>query len=249
MYIWMMLAAFIVMLTAFNLSPRNDLPRQLQTPLAEAAITKFLVQHDAAVKYAQHQLLRYHDNPSENSGLTAGTITGCNSEGGGSLCNYLPIGFKYEENLYYSSIYCLNSSEYTKHTNPETGAVSLVKTKNEGVEAVSDCNANSRNAIYLITFGRIPERWKNPSTNRILGEYYGAMHKKIAVGTSCGIVVPKKGDDETRNPLNSDYVIEGIDVQNVSIPPYFLNNDANFNRKCTPEVGGQFPCIIYVTAL
>ncbi len=249
MYIWMMLAVFIVMLTAFNLSPRSDLQRQQQTPLAEASITKFLVQHDAAVKYAQHQLSQYHNNPSENSGLTAGTITGCNAEGVGSLCNYLPIGFKYEENLYYSSVYCLNSAEYTTQTDPATGAVTSSKTKNEGVEAVADCNANSHHAVYLITFGRIPERWKNATTNRILGEYYGAMHSKIAVGSSCGIVVPKKGDDEVRNPLNSDYVIEGIDVQNASIPPYFLDNDANFRSKCTPEVGGQFPCIIYVTAL
>ena len=75
------------------------------------------------------------------------------------------------------------------------------------------------------------------------------MHTKVAVGSSCGIVVPKSVEDDERNPLNIDYVIEGIDVQNNSIPPYFLSNDAKFKAKCDLEIGGSFPCIIYVTAL
>ena len=105
MYIWMMLAAFIVMLAAFNLSPRSDLHSQQQTPLAEAAITKFLVQHDAAIRYAKKTLALKHDNPSAYAGLSEGAISGCNEENNGDLCGFLPVGFKYEENLYYSKVY------------------------------------------------------------------------------------------------------------------------------------------------
>lgn len=272
MYIWMMLAAFIVMLAAFNLSPRADLQRQQQMPLAEASITKFLVQHDAAVKYTKSKLAAYHSNPTENAGLSAGMLSGCNDENNGDLCNFLPIGYKYEENLYYSGIYCVNAAEYTNTYNPETGETTSNKTKNEGVEAATTCNG-SASVVYVITFGRVPERWKNASTHRILGEYFNAMHSKIAVGSSCGIVVPKSGLNDIegggilveeiteengveilkksggRNPLDSDYVIAGIDVQNASIPSYFLNNDSKFNSKCDKEIGGEFPCIIYVTAI
>lgn len=249
MYIWMMLAAFIVMLAAFNLSPRSDLRTQQQAPLAEAAITKFLVQHEAAIKYTKRKLEQNHDNPSEHPGISAGTISGCNNENTGDLCDYLPIGFQYEENLYYSTVYCLNSAEYTNTVNPETGEITRTQIKQEGVETVSNCNDVGHNSLYVITYGRVPQRWKNVSTNRILADYYTAMHTKVAVGSSCGIVVPKSVEDDERNPLNSDYVIEGIDVQNNSIPPYFLSNDSKFKEKCDLEIGGNFPCIIYVTAL
>lgn len=245
----MMLAAFIVMLAAFNLSPRSDLHSQQQTPLAEAAITKFLIQHDAAIRYAKKTLALKHDNPSAYAGLSEGAISGCNEENNGDLCGFLPVGFKYEENLYYSKVYCLNSAEYTTTTNPDTGEVTTSKTKQEGIEKVDDCNDVGHNSLYIISYGRIPQRWKNVSTNRILGNFYTAMHSKVAVGSSCGIVVPKTIENDKRNPLDSDYVIEGIDVRNNSIPPYFLENDAEFQAKCDTDLGGDFPCIIYVTAL
>lgn len=251
MYVWMILATFIVMLAAFNLSPRADLQRQQDMPLAEAAITKFLVQHDAAIKYAKSQLALKHNNPTSSYGITAGDITVCNSANVGTLCPYLPTGFKYEDNLYFSTIYCLNAKTYK-----DDGTVDKV----EGVEAVdsSQCNDNGHNAIYVITYGRVPQRWKNVSTNRILPDFYNAMHTRIATGASCGIVVPKSATEdrknlagESRNRLNSDFVIEGIDVQNTSIPPYFLKKDEGFKSKCLNgnKVNSTFPCIIYVSQM
>ena len=59
MFVWMILATFIVMLLTFNLSPRTDMQYQQETPLAEAAVTKFLVQHDAAVNYVKKVLRSY----------------------------------------------------------------------------------------------------------------------------------------------------------------------------------------------
>ena len=239
MYIWMMLAAFIVMLATFNLSPRSDLQSKHQVPLAEASITKFLIQHDAAVRHAKY-------NKALKS-LNHGLLTGCNDSNQGQMCKYFPVGFNYEENLYYSGIYCLNSAVYSTTTNPDTGDITKTIETQEGVNEAS-CNATSGSEVYVISYGRVPQRWKNVSSNRILGDYYTAMHSRIAVGASCGIVVPKKGDDEKRNPLGSEYVIEGIDVQNESIPKYLLD-DSEFNEVCTKEVDGEFPCIIYVTAL
>lgn len=255
MYIWMILATFIVMLAAFNLSPRADLQRQQDTPLAEAAITKFLVQHDAAVKYAKAQLLLKHNNPSSSYGITSGAISVCNASGTGKLCEFLPIGYKYEEKLYYSTIYCLNAETYKKDESGKT-----VLDKHEGVEAVTNCNDSGHNAIYVITYGRVPQRWKNVSTNRILPDYYNAMHNRVAVGASCGIVVPKEEGDnrvnsngKPRNRLESDFVIEGVDTQNTSIPPYFLENDKTFKTQCLSsdgkKINSTYPCIIFVNQL
>jgi len=264
MYIWMMLATFIVVLAAFNLSPRADLQKQQQTPMAEAAITKFLVQHDAAVKYAKAQLERYYADPENYAGLSAGLITGCQKETLtddeteetttteiGALCNFLPIGFKYEENSYYSTVYCLNGAKYENVMDEETGEVTQNIVQQEGITSVAGCNDTANNAIYAVTYGRVPERWKNVSTHKVLAEFYNAMHSKVAIGSSCGIVVPKSQGENSRNVLNSNFVIQGIDVRNSSIPSYIYTYDNNFRSKCMSgnSLNSAFPCIIYVTAL
>ena len=264
MYVWMILATFMVMLMAFNLSPRNDAHQQINMPLAEGAITKFLVQHDAAVKYVKHVLALRHNEPENpsNTGLAVNNheITGCSS-GSGNLCNLLPIGFQYEQNLYNSTYYCLNAAEYNYNTetveDPTTGETTTVttrvQTKLEGIESGNSCNETIKdgktNSIYVITYGRVPERWKNVSSNKILGDYYNAMHKSVAVGSPCGIVRPKLSGNDDRNTMNSDFIVEGIDVKNNSIPPYFIQNDTGFKEKCLSGSGvnPNFPCIIYVT--
>ena len=267
MYIWMVLATFIVILAAYNLSPRADLMSQQQTPMAESAITKFLVQHDAAVKYAKYQYEQYYNNP-ETGGIAPGEISGCtretateiNEEGEteeteiaqGALCNFLPIGYKYEENTYYSTIYCLNAAEYEEVTNEETEETSLeVKTVAGQTQDASFCNDPDHHAVYLVTYGRVPERWKNVSTRKVLAEFHNAMHSKVAVGSSCGLIVPKTHTDLQRNNLDSDFVIQGIDVRNQSIPSYIYKHDVTFQEQCMNgnELNSQFPCIIYVTAL
>ncbi len=267
MYIWMVLATFIVMLAAYNLSPRADLMSQQQTPMAEAAITKFLVQHDAAVKYAKAKYEEFYKNP-ETGGIAPGPIDGCKREKTvdvdedgneveketttGDLCKFLPIGYKYEEKTYYSTIYCLNASEYEPVTDEETGEVTLNQTVVAGQTSDPEfCNDPDHNAVYLVTYGRIPERWKNVSTRKVLAEFYNAMHSKVAVGSSCGLIVPKTHTDLERNNLDSDFVIQGIDVRNQSIPSYIYKHDTTFQQQCMQgnELNSQFPCIIYVTAL
>lgn len=260
----MILATFMVMLMAFNLSPRNDAHYQMNVPLAEGAITKFLVQHDAAVKYVQHTLALKHNNPTDPAytglNLNNHEITGCSS-GSGNMCNFLPIGFKYEENLYHSTYYCLNAAEYTYQTeevvDENTGETSTkttrTQTKLEGIESGNSCNHTildgKTNSIYVITYGRVPERWKNVSSNKILGDYYNAMHRQVAVGSTCGIVRPKLSGSDDRNTMKSNFIVEGISIKNNSIPPYFINNDEGFKEKCLSGSGvnQNFPCIIYVT--
>ena len=51
MYIWVVLATFIAILYGFNLSVRSDMRQIYVEPQAEAAVTKIVIQHKAAVKY------------------------------------------------------------------------------------------------------------------------------------------------------------------------------------------------------
>ena len=48
MYIWVVLATFIVALAAFNLPVRPDMRNVYVSPQAEAVITKLYLQHKAA---------------------------------------------------------------------------------------------------------------------------------------------------------------------------------------------------------
>lgn len=263
----MVIAVFIVMLASFNLAPRADFKTQQQKPLAEAAITKFLVQHRAAVRCTTENLIKVTDKgDGDDSAADAvptqkgeNKISGCNSSKEGNLCNYLPIGYKFNENEFYSKLYCLNENVYSQGTgNTRT------LTKVAGLEPAR-CRNIDYTVRYVITFGRIPERWKNVSTNKILGDFFTALHNQIPAGASCGIVEPKQTAENyykeiskdsnnvdiifDHNPLNSEYVIEGVDVFNKSIPKYFLDNDAEFKSKCSLTVDGQFPCLIYITQL
>lgn len=258
MYVWMVIAVFIVMMASFNLAPRADFKTQQQEPLAEASITKFLVQHRAAVKYAKEQFIKQINGSSISLSSGANNITVCNSSKQGNLCPYLPIGYQYNQNEFYTKVYCLNENVYTEGTNRKR-----TRTKIAGTEPAS-CKNTGSSVRYVISFGRVPERWKNVSTNKILGDFFLALHNQVPAGASCGIIVPKQNASNyytettkdsgnvditlSHNPLDSAYVIEGVDVYNKSIPKYFLD-DHDFTSKCTLTVDGKYPCLIYVTQM
>lgn len=256
MYVWMVIAMFVVMMAAFNLAPRADFKEQQQRPLAEAAITKFLVQHRAAVNYTKDQINKNYNNTIDlQQGRNSLHI--CNSDGG-ELCNYLPTGYKYNEQEYFSDVYCLTATTYNAD-----GTVTI-----GGKEAAS-CSDSLTSTRYVITYGRVPERWKNVSTNKILGDFFLALRQQIPAGASCGIVGKKQTAENyylettvdsqgmthilNHNPLNSSYVIEGIDVHDVSIPAYFLKDyTSDFHANCqksgdTTKLNPAYPCLIYIT--
>ncbi|MDR1026498.1 MAG: hypothetical protein LBL47_03770, partial [Lactobacillus sp.] len=53
MYIWMVIAAFIAMLYAFNLSYRADIREVMVAPRAESTIDKIVLQQKAGEAYMQ----------------------------------------------------------------------------------------------------------------------------------------------------------------------------------------------------
>ena len=255
----MVIALFVVMLASFNLAPRADLKTQQQEPLAEATITEFLVQHRAATKYAKEQFIKQSKGGTISLSSGGNSISICNASKQGNLCPYLPIGYKHNENQFYSKVYCLNENEYS-----DGDGKNRTRTKIAGTSPASCKNVGS-SVRYVISYGRVPERWKNVSTNKILGDFFLALHNQVPAGASCGIIVPKQaasnyytekikdsGDVEIvfdHNPLDSAYVIDGVDVYNASIPKYFLDNDSEFKSKCTLAVDGKYPCVIYITQM
>ncbi len=248
MYVWMLLATFIVALASFNLAPRADTRVKQLEPLAEAAVTKFAIQHDAAVQYAKKQKIAH--------ALAQGEINKSEFE------DYLPLGFIWKQGEYTSKIYCLNRGEYADKTN-EDGSIVLNENGYPVRETVlypaiaesGNCNDVDISGNYVITYGKVPERWKNLVTQTVLGDYLNAMKRKIALGSGCGILAPRRSGEDKTNILNSDYILVGLNAFNNSVPPYVLENDNNFRNRCGLGTSdSNFPkdgnyCIVYVTAL
>ena len=240
----MVIAVFIVMLASLNLAPRADFKSVQQKPLAEATIGKFLIQHKAALKYAQAKIKDQKNGGTVTFAPGENELTICNASGEGNLCGYFPVGYKYNQNEFYSKVYCLNSNRY--HVNDDG---SRTRTKVAGKDP-ANCTDAGNVQRYLITFGRVPERWKNVSTNKILGDFFLALKSQVPVGSSCGIVNKRQGDvDDKTNPLESEYIIQGNNVNNASIPEYFLEYDDDFTNNCDKEMSMDHPCLIEISNL
>ena len=56
MYVWVVLAVFIVALHCFNLSVRSDMRSIYVEPQAESSITKIIMQHRAAREYLTYEI-------------------------------------------------------------------------------------------------------------------------------------------------------------------------------------------------
>ncbi len=224
MYIWMILATFMVMLAAYNLSPRADIAHIQNAPRAEATATKFLYQHKAAEKFTKDQI-------TEETVATGGIDIS-------SLVYYLPIGFKYDEDSYASVLYCLNPE-----TKDAEGNITLAG------QTTGECIQGNKKVRYVITFGQVPDKWKNVATNKVLGDFYKALRSRIPVSMACGIVT-NATPGQKNNKMESTYVIEGVDaIVNASIPPYFITTDATFSEKCLKDGELSDPCLICVTNL
>ena len=102
MYIWVVLATFIAILYGFKLSVRSDMRQIYVEPQAEAAVSKIVIQHKAAVKYIG-------DLVSDKKPYNAGEISTNVFEA------YLPAGYN-STGTYTTIMYCLDKNDKTLST-------------------------------------------------------------------------------------------------------------------------------------
>ena len=230
MYIWMILATFIVMLATYNLSPRTDIAHVQIAPQAEATIAKFLYQHKAAEKYTKNLI-------ENNETIPAGEkLRVCNEDREGDLCDYLPLGFKYDEDSYFSYIYCMIPAKKTTagwENNASAGQYENC--------AIGNVSKNR----YVVTYGKVPIKWKNVATGKVRGDFYKAMRSRIPVSMACGLIT-RSVSTQTNNPLHSAYVVEGISKElNASIPNSATTTE-DFKKDCMSE-DELLPCLVCVS--
>lgn len=215
MYIWVVLATFMLALYSFNLSHRADMKDLYVLPQAQPFISRVTIQHHAALAYI------IDHTPNGDNGLT--NITYVNGELQESdLKDYLPYSFVKEDN-FYSQVYCLNSAD--------SDLSSL---------SVGGCDdPDSEN--FLVTFACVPRRWINVRTNRPSGDLIKVLRNNPSSDLEMGFV-EELGNAEfssSENKYGADYAIRSKDMDIVPIPKFITDTvlpgtdvETSFSEKC-----------------
>lgn len=233
MYVWVLLATFMAMLYAYNLSTREDMRTLYTVPQAESVVSKIVVQHRAAQKYIKdHQ-------PPENGNTVVSYYPGQISID--SLQYYLPYGFK-RNSEYTSLIYCLDK-------NSANLGAAVAGCSGSGVSCCSKPEA----ITYLVTFGCIPSRWRNLFTGKPDVDLLKAIETVVGIGTDFGYAdksdVSRWSATET---IKSTMAIRGREVTYTSIPQYIISNELSgagsksFKNVCVNNKNCPY-CLIYMT--
>ena len=233
MYTWMLLATFIAILYAFNLSTREDMSTLYSVPQAESVVAKIVTQHQAAQSYIKDHM------PPENGNTVVSYYPG--QVDIDDLEYYLPYGFDKTEE-FITLIYCVDKDS--------TNLSSAVAGCSGGG---ASCCSNAKSITYLVTFGCIPSRWRNLISGKPDGNLLKAIENTVGLGTDFGYAdqadASQWGPEET---VKSTMAIKGREVVYTSIPQYIISNELNgvgsksFNRMCVNNNNCPY-CLIYMT--
>lgn len=209
MYIWVLLATFITILYSFNLSTRSDMRALYVEPQAEAVVSKVVIQHKGAIKYVQDK------TPPTNDMSVVSYYPGQIPYS--ELKGYLPYGFNgtATDTDFKSVIYCIN-----KDSPGLSQPISSSCPTNQ-----PSCCSNYHSVNYLVTYGCVPQRWRNIKTGKPNNDLLNAMQNVVGLGTDFGYAdVVSKTDPQ--NQLGSTMAVKGRETTWVAIPQYVIDNNS-----------------------
>lgn len=221
MYIWVILATFMVALYSYNLAYRADLRSVQVEPIARALVSKLVIKQQAAGKYMRGNTPPYaHITGSDGNSIASDTIT----YGPGILTEnelrpsegttYLPYGYK-DDGTVTSEIYCIDKN------NPSNFQ-----------------NCSSEDAIrYVVTYMPIPQRWLNVKTGLPNNDLNEAMKDIVSYDSSFGYPLCTKyvEDPETEEKKCDQMVIRSQEGT------YQTGYDENDNKEMTDEFLFEIP--------
>lgn len=243
MYIWVILATFIVALYSFNLSHRADMREVMTIPQAEAILGKMITQQNAAKKYIE-------DHRPPRSGDVVSYFPG-ELMPDGNLKKYLPYGFVNDraDGEFRTLIYCLNANDQHLATQA---------TVSEG-QLTSPC-AEDNAITYVVTFGCTPRKWRNPKTNAPKTEFF-----KVLLGITISSVevgyVEDLDNEEINHPNNvykASMALRTKNIRLVPIPQFIASGkltgaDRSFSEVCgTQRQANSYSCdrcLTYMTQM
>ncbi len=215
MYLWVVLITFIAMLYSYNLSVRGDERRLAIEPLAEAEVSRFAMHHRMGQQYVKERTPKSTENPYGIEGEIVDYTSGI-LDYESDLEPYRPVGFQINDN-YQTEIYCAMKGDWST-ANP-------------------DCTAEDADKI-LITYGPIPERWVNRSSDTPNNDFMNALSRIFEVDNTIGYAI------EARNNSNYKMELQGREDTAIYLPNLVVTS-GGFKEVCGCENCKR--CLIFMS--
>lgn len=230
MYIWVLLATFMVALYSFNLSHRSDMKDIVLEPQVEPAIARLMVIHEAAEKYIRDNGPN-PEKPTRPITYFPGEIPFTDVQGGKELGlkGYLPYGFNDDiaEGITQTMIYCLNKQGTAEGPGCNNTAVS--------------CCEKPDVIPYLVTFRCVPKKWQNTKTGGPSPYFIKVFRKMANTAYELGYTEILSDEDKNsdENVFKTEVGLRNANVSLISIPKFILNNNVSWSEDTFAEVCGN----------
>ena len=189
MYLWVIIATFIAAIFAMNISIRGDIKELYVEPQAQNVVTKLYVQHRAAMNYISK---RNRNSTAPGLSYQPGELTADMLEAD------LPYGFQYDSGVstYKTWVYCLDKDKLEN-----SGAAALPASCTGGMPAdpddpdpapVGNCCSGPSTAVYLVTYGCVPAKWRDVRSGKPDGMLLNAMRTTTGFTNGMGYAIDRK---------------------------------------------------------
>ena len=206
MYLWIVLATFIVALYSFNLSVRTDLDRAYAETKASVVITKFRALHNGVAGYCNSQapsktgqdFVTYYPGFGVNSTTMAGAADGSGSPTVENILGYLPVGYAKPGDAIedianipgggeiVSKVFCFLQGDTTKQCDQDAEGNVI---PGEGSCCNNRCLEDGGcSGIYVVSFAQMPSRWINKETLAPNADMKMAIAKVRGYGKNFGYI-------------------------------------------------------------
>lgn len=228
MYIWVILATFLAILASYTLSVRPDMRELSVARIAEAALGRIIVQHDAAISY-----IKYCKYPYSGERNKVDYAPGIIDEE--NLLAELPYGYVLDEN-YTSQIFCMNED------------LTVAYEMTGGVNPCDDKNGRR----MVVTYGPIPSRWMSLSgaMERPNTDFLNAMWNMVSAGEQFGYMIPALASDvhvSQENPSASNVQIAARAGTEPVFVPKAVVEDPLFKSVC--NLDENLGCMVYMSGI
>ena len=236
MYLWVIIVTFLAVLATLGTSLRSDIKEIYVEPQAEVVVNKLFIQHRGLMKYA---LQAEHDEGDE---LRDGSWEPNTHKA------YFPHGFNVN-GQFKSKIYCLDQSG-NKPSECQAGP---------GGEpaAIENCCQVPNRVLYLMTYGKLPPKWREKKTSLPRPELLNAMRHNGGQVQGMGVLDSYEHSRSICGELICHYYTDHWGVvhhgfsQFYGIPDSIAEGDGDFKSQCIKSNSdGTYSsnyCLMYVS--
>ena len=202
MYLWVIIATFIASLFALNISLRSDIKELYVVPQAQTVVTKLYVQHRAAMNYISS---RNRNATAPGLGYAPGELTA------EKLVSNLPYGFKQDSGFsrFRTWVYCLDKNKLEQKGTAALPPGCTTGLPSDGTGDVTgngtNCCLGSGVAVYVVTYGCVPSKWRDVRSSKPDAMLLGAMKTTTGYTHGMGYSVERNEIDEDIYKHNSMY--------------------------------------------